>query len=516
MKSIKYISKMAELAYKLIELANYYSDVDADEIAFTRKNEGIDREYVEQVDLEYSIISIKVQEYKNDFARMPDADAVMELYRAKFRDPAVAKTLNQRYADLRSRWKATVDAFSDLISIKRNVVSILRVRTGNGLLPIAGYSSLSVVLDDVHNNVADYIDQLSQAYSDYTAFLSSTLGLREREGLSTGNPADRAHSLANGSAPGLATGAGEKASGASAVTGAKATGAPVVATGSDKKATEAPVVATGADKKSNGSVAAQGNLAADLAGSPTKSPSTNPADHPDVDSAPTAGAPLTAQSAAQVPNPAANPGSHSNSVSDSNQPASNTASFEQENGASASPARNGGIVTPFVDSSERKPVGGTLLKVVGAIVVLIGIAGFAGGFALFKWAAGSMFFYYYQIKDGFNFSMMESSADETGFADILPLFAVCVVMVVFGILGIRFSNRPERAKLLLIIGFLMVFLPIAGLVFSFASGFGVYLFYILLYIPGFVLAVLYTVGAGMNSKNPEPENPVADWGARRQ
>jgi len=191
---------------------------------------------------------------------------------------------------------------------------------------------------------------------------------------------------------------------------------------------------------------------------------------------------------------------------DPNSPAPDTAVFGQENGASA---HNGGIVTSFAGDKERKANGCTLLKVIGVIVVLIGAIGLAGGFALFKWASGSIFFYYYQIQEGFSLRMTESAAGETGFADVLPLFGICAVMIVCGALGIRFSNRPKRAKLLLAIGLLMVFLPVAGFVFSFVSGFGVYLFYILLYIPGFILAILYAVGAGMNTKDPDSGKPLA-------
>ncbi len=133
--------------------------------------------------------------------------------------------------------------------------------------------------------------------------------------------------------------------------------------------------------------------------------------------------------------------------------------------------------------------GRLMLKVVGilyiisaCLAIVLGLLILAGG-GLFAAAGGS---------DGFLMA---------GVAVFLGIFVIfsSALSLVFGILAVRWCNRPDKARTLFIMGIVLLVLAVVDLVAVFVQGTS-----IMSGLLGLVLPILYTIGAHWNEESAQP------------
>ena len=128
--------------------------------------------------------------------------------------------------------------------------------------------------------------------------------------------------------------------------------------------------------------------------------------------------------------------------------------------------------------------GRKFLKVTGILMIIGGAFGIIGGIVA-------------MIGAGALAAVLETSAGGLMLASALIL-ASAVFQLIAGIMGVKNCDKPEKAQSCLVMGVIVAILSVAGNVISNILGSS---FNILSYATGFIIPVLYIIGA---VKNKEP------------
>ena len=128
--------------------------------------------------------------------------------------------------------------------------------------------------------------------------------------------------------------------------------------------------------------------------------------------------------------------------------------------------------------------GRKFLKVTGILMIIGGAFGIIGGIVA-------------MIGSGALAAVLETSAGGLMLASALIL-ASAVFQLIAGIMGVKNSDKPEKAQSCLVMGVIVAILSVAGNVISNVLGSD---FNIINYATGLVIPVLYIIGA---VKNKEP------------